>query len=106
MDTMVRERPRIIARPRRHQALPRDTYPAAHPAEECPRCSSTAMCWIANESCGYNFLCEACGRCWTMGPEGATRVNPMLCPPCDQRAVCIGRLRQEVAACPWLSSAP
>ena len=102
MDTLVREKPATTMRSLRHVPFPARVYPSGHPVDECPACHSTAMCWIANEALEYNYLCEVCGRCWTMGPSGAVRVDPMMCPPCDRREACLEGLRRELAASYWL----
>ena len=102
MATLVHERPDTATRPLRHLPFPRTAYPFSHPADECPACHSGAICWIANENREYNYLCEACGRCWSWGPAGASRVSPLSCPHCDHREACVDELRKEIAACWWL----
>ena len=102
MDTLVHEKPPTTLRPLRHAPFPRATYPFSHPADECPACHSRAMCWIANEKLEYNYLCEVCGRCWSLGSAGAIRVNPLSCPYCDHREACFEELRKELASCWWL----
>ena len=104
METLVREKPATTARPLRHGPFLRATYPYGHPADECPACHSGATCWIANENSGYNYLCEVCGRCWSLGSAGATRVNPLSCRDCDHREACLELLRTEMAGSWWLSS--
>jgi len=104
MDTLVREKPDTATRALRHLAFPPATYPFGHPADECPVCHSGATCWIANENSEYNYLCEACGRCWSLGPAGATRVNPLPCQDCDHREACFEELRKELAGSWWLSA--
>jgi hypothetical protein len=103
METLVHERPDTTTRSLRHlPSFPQMTYPFGHPVDECPACHSEAMCWIANESLEYNYLCEACGRCWSLGSAGVTRVNPLSCSDCDHREACFEELRKELAACRWL----
>lgn len=70
METLLNKKPVVRARPLRHVGFSRTAYPLGHPADECPACHSGAMCWIAANH-GYNYLCEACGRSWTLGQGGA-----------------------------------
>jgi len=102
MDTLVPEGSNPTSRPRPQVPLPRTTYPFSHPADECPACHSETMCWIANGNLDYNYLCDACGRCWASGPPGATRVSPVSCPGCHHREACFEQLRKEIAAFWWL----
>jgi len=104
MDTLVLEKPVSATRAPRDMAIPRTTYPFSRPADECPACHSGATCWIANEHSAYNYLCEACGRCWSLGPVGATRVNPLSCRDCEHREACLEQLRKELAGSWWLPS--
>ncbi len=104
MDTLVRNGSEQATRPLRHLLFPKPTYPSGHPADECPACHGKHMEWIANEALTYNYLCEDCGRCWTMGPDGAVRVNPITCRGCDRHEQCIDELRIEFAASPWPTS--
>ncbi len=104
METMVREKLGGATRALRRELVPRTTYPFGHPADECPACHSTTMSWIANENDEYNYLCEACGRCWSLGTAGAVRVNPLSCRDCDHREACFDLLRKELAGSWWLSS--
>ena len=104
MDTMVLEKPVLATRALRDMPIPRTRYPFGHPGDECPACRSGTTRWIANENSQYNYLCEACGRCWSLGPAGATRVNPLSCRDCDHREACLERLRTELAGSWWLSS--
>ena len=102
MDTLIREKPAVRMWPLRHRAFLRTAYPGAHPGDDCPACHSNAVCWIANDTGAYNYLCEVCGRCWTLGPSGAVRVNPVSCPPCEHREVCLEGLRRDVRSSYWL----
>jgi hypothetical protein len=101
MQTLVHKRPDTITWPPPHVAftLPRTAYPFGHPADECPACHSEQMYWVANENLEYNYLCEECGRCWSLSSVGATRVNPGPCRDCDHRVVCLEELRKEIATC-------
>jgi len=102
METLVREKSVRRKQPSQPAALPTTRYPSGHPADECPACHGKHMCWIANEAGSYNYWCEACARCWTVGPKGAVRANPVLCTACEYRDRCLAGLRVEIAACPWL----
>jgi DNA-directed RNA polymerase subunit RPC12/RpoP len=102
MATLVYEQAKTTTRPAMRRPCPRPSVPFAHPADECPACKSGDTCWIANDQNQYNYLCEACGRCWTVGDEGVTRVNPISCPGCEHRDACFEELRKEIATCWWL----
>jgi hypothetical protein len=102
METLVHGKPDTTTRPLRPLPSPQVAYPFGHPADECPACHSGQMCWIANENLEYNYLCEACGRCWSLSSAGVTRVSPLSCPDCDHREACLEELRKELAACCWL----
>jgi len=104
METLVHEKPDMTTRPLRHLAFPKTTHRFSHPRDECPACHSGAMCWIANKNPDYNYLCEACGRCWSWGPAGAIRVNPVSCSDCDYKDVCLEQIRKEIAGSWWLTS--
>src|SRR5579859_924109 len=102
MDTSVRHESNSTGQRVAKVPFPRTTYPSSHPADECPACHSESMCWVANGDLDYNYLCDACGRCWALGPPGAVRVSPVSCPGCQHRAACFDQLRQEIAACWWV----
>ena len=104
METLVGKKPGVMTRPFPYVAFPRVADPLSHPGDECPVCHSGAMCWIANQNHVYNYLCEVCGRCWSLGPTGAIRVNPVSCSECDYTDVCLERVRKEIAGSWWLSS--
>jgi ribosomal protein S27E len=78
-------------------------YRLGHPTDECPTCGSGQMCWIMSEDLESKYLCETCGRCWTLDPAGAGagagRVNPLRCPGCSHREACFEQLRTEIP--PW-----
>ena len=76
-------------------------YPFNHPAFECPACGSAEVCRVTSKSLDWNYLCEACGRCWSTTAGGAVRVMPLGCPGCSHRDTCFARLRAEIPACWW-----
>jgi hypothetical protein len=71
-------------------------YPLGHPTDECPECGSPQMCWVTNQALESCYLCEACGRCWKLSAEGATRVTPLSCPGCQHADVCFEQIRAEI----------
>ena|ERR1039457_1174841 len=102
METLVHEKPHTTTRPLRHLPFPQTSYPFSNPADECPVCRSEHMRWIANANLEYNYLCEVCGRCWSLSSAGVTRVSPLSCPDCDHQEACLEELRKELATCSWL----
>jgi hypothetical protein len=87
-----------------YQPFPQTAYLAGHPTDECPACGSGEMCWVTNRDDQSNYVCEACGRCWTVGSVGVVRVNPVVCPGCGHREACFEQLRQEIPPWGWLPS--
>jgi hypothetical protein len=96
METLVHNTG-STTRPLRHPRPPRVSYSSDHPTDECPACQSVEMRRIANEVI-ENYLCAACGRCWSLSSAGVTLVNPMSCTGCDRHDVCVEEFRKELAA--------
>jgi hypothetical protein len=44
-----------------------------------------------------NFLCEGCGRCWSVSMGRASLVDPLTCPGCGHERVCRRRLVDEMS---------
>jgi ribosomal protein S27E len=86
----------------RHPPLHQTAYLQGHPADECPGCESGQICWVTNRNSESNYLCEACGRCWTADSVGVVRVDPLACPGCAHRDACFDKLRTEVPPWWWL----
>jgi hypothetical protein len=106
METLVHETLPSTTKPLKIEPLrhltSQDIEPLGHPGDECPACRSKHMCWMANDNLDYNYLCEVCGRCWSLSPNGVTRVNPLLCTDCEHREACLEGLRKQLAASHWL----
>jgi hypothetical protein len=84
----------------------RATVPSGHgapggpadggPLATCPECSSSRITAVAAED-ETNFLCDTCGRCWHVELARVSRVDPLGCPGCPDRARCTERLRADEA---------
>lgn len=77
------------------------------PLAACPTCGSGQLLAVAAED-ETNFFCEDCGRCWHVEFARVSRVDPMTCPGCPQRARCLARARVDepggkrtVPRAPW-----
>src|SRR5712692_2485938 len=82
-----------------HPPFRQTAYLVGQPTDECPACGSGRMCWVTSGTLESNYLCEACGRCWTCGSVGVVRVSPLACPGCGHREACVEHLREEIP--PW-----
>ena len=86
----------------RHHPPFERTYLDVNPAVDgCPACGSASICWVPGSEGQMNYLCEACGRCWTRTFNGTVRVSPVSCPGCAHRASCFENLRSEIATFAW-----
>jgi DNA-directed RNA polymerase subunit RPC12/RpoP len=59
--------------------------------DECPACGSARLALVSDGD-EANFLCEGCGRCWHVNLGRVSRVDPIGCPGCPHRAVCMARV--------------
>lgn len=65
----------------------RSTTPSAT-ATRCPGCGSRYTVWV-DTGAQQNFLCRTCGSCWHPAVGRTDRVDPLECPGCGLRRICL-----------------
>ncbi len=60
----------------------------------CPNCGSRRLQAVSTTT-SNNFLCDSCGTCSHRGPNAITRVDPLSCPGCASRRVCLAGLAER-----------
>jgi hypothetical protein len=65
----------------------RPENPARRALPRCPRCRSQNLTPVTADE-RVNFLCNVCGRCWSVEFNWVQRVDPATCPGCDHRDRC------------------
>jgi ribosomal protein S27E len=102
METLPQGDPAMTTGPLGHPPFRQTGYLLGQPADDCPACGSPQMCWVTSQNLDSNYLCEACGRCWTFETAGVVRVSPVRCPGCGHREACFEQLRKEIPPWWWL----
>jgi hypothetical protein len=57
----------------------------------CPDCGSTQM-RVVSDGEATNMLCLGCQRCWHPEAGFLSHVDPITCPGCPSRALCLAPL--------------
>lgn len=57
-------------------------------AVRCPGCGSANTAWV-DTTAQQNFLCRTCGACWHPAAGHLDRVDPLQCPGCGLRRICL-----------------
>ena len=68
------------------------TPPAALPP--CPECGNHDLRPVG-PSVPTNLLCHRCGACWRRAVAGLRRVDPVTCPGCASRRLCLAALAER-----------
>lgn len=63
-------------------------------SHRCPGCGNRGLHPIRS-SASDNLLCHRCGTCWHPGAQGLCRVDPLTCPGCKHRRICLAALAER-----------
>ena len=70
---------------------------SASPSERsprCPGCGNRRLTPVVSNS-SANLLCHACGACWHPERARLISVDPLSCPGCAFRRVCLAALGER-----------
>jgi hypothetical protein len=61
-------------------------------ASRCPACGGQGLRAVPRPP---NLLCDRCGACWQPVDGGLRRIDPLQCPGCSFRRVCVAALAER-----------